>query len=391
MSKSFDVAIIGGGMIVHDQILPALWQMQRKGGIGSIRICARRESTLRALEEAPLLREAFPAAAFTPDLDPFTAVVRKLKPRQLVIIALPDPLHYEAVMAALAADQHVLCVKPLVLTARESEAIAKEAARRNLLVTVEYHKRLDDRALLARRRYREGRFGEFRLGTAILFEKWNYRDSNFQEWFTKDATDAFTYIGCHYVDLVHFITGLRPAAVSVYAQSDRFPNGKEGWLWTDARVLWENGACLNLQNALGYPNAGPGSNIQGMQLWCSDGERGAFLRHSDQYRGIEYCFAQGDAPLYSEPSTEYMQYVPLEREGLRPVGYGIRSIEFLVAQTARVEAGESIAAIDAEGLAATPANSLYNELVVEAGRMSIEHDSRLVRIHYAPTPHVTLA
>ena len=32
-----------------------------------------------------------------------------------MVVAVPDALHYEAVMCALRADQHVLCVKPLVL------------------------------------------------------------------------------------------------------------------------------------------------------------------------------------------------------------------------------------------------------------------------------------
>ena len=78
------------------------------------------------------------------------------------------------------------------------------------MVGVEYHKRFDDRSLMARRKYRAGLFGEFRLGTACLMEKWYYRHSNFQNWCTTENSDAFTYIGCHYVDLVHFITGLLP-------------------------------------------------------------------------------------------------------------------------------------------------------------------------------------
>ena len=50
------------------------------------------------------------------------------------------------------------------------------------MVGVEYHKRFDDRSLMARRQYRAGQFGEFRLGTACLMEKWYYRHSNFQNW-----------------------------------------------------------------------------------------------------------------------------------------------------------------------------------------------------------------
>jgi len=161
-------------------------------------------------------------------------------------------------MAALRRDQHVLSVKPLVLKGAQSVEIENEARHRGLLVSVEYHKRFDDRSHLARQRYRAGQFGEFRLGTACLLEKWYYRHSNFQRWFTCENSDAFTYIGCHYVDLVHFITGLTPVEISLYGIKDRFPNGNEGYLWTDARVIWNNGACLNVQNALGFPDEAPG-------------------------------------------------------------------------------------------------------------------------------------
>ena len=145
------------------------------------------------------------------------------------------------------------------------------------MVGIEYHKRFDDRSLMARRKYREGLFGEFRLGTACLLEKWYYRHSNFQNWMTTENSDAFTYIGCHYVDLVHFITGLLPVSVSVYGIRDQYPNGKEGFLWTDARVIWINGACLNVQNALGFPDAAPGTNTQGLTMYC----RGEDGRHAD--------------------------------------------------------------------------------------------------------------
>jgi predicted dehydrogenase len=174
----------------------------------------------------------------------------------------------------------------------------ENAARvRNVVVAVEYHKRFDDRSLMARKRYRAGMFGEFKLGAASLMEKWYYRHSNFQNWMTVENSDAFTYIGCHYVDLVHFITGLLPASVSVYGLKDRFPNGREGYLWTDARVIWSNGACLNVQNSLGYPEDGPGSNMQHLAMYCSSGDTGAMIRHSDQYRGIEYAYARKPSPL----------------------------------------------------------------------------------------------
>src|SRR5580658_8631180 len=343
------ILIIGGGMITHDQLLPSFYHMQRQGRIGQIAVCASRFSTVQGLARAETLLRAFPRQSFRawpdregpPQPDLYREAIAALPPRQIVVVAVPDQLHYGVVMAALASDQHVLCVKPLALEYRHAIEIEREARARGLLVAVEYHKRFDDRSLMARRKYREGAFGEFRLGSARLFEKWYYRHSNFQNWMTAEYSDAFTYIGCHYVDLVHFITGLLPVAVSVYGVRDRFPNGNEGFLWTDARVVWNNGACLNVQNGLGFPDDAPGTNTQGLVLYCGGEERGALLSHSDQYRGLKYSYAQipegPGSTIYAEPSPDYFQYVNLGGEGLTPIGYGYRSVEHIVSSIIRLE------------------------------------------------------
>ena len=72
-----------------------------------------------------------------------------------------------------------------------------------------------------------------------------------------------------------------------------------------------------------------------------------------------------------------------------PVGYGFRSVEHIVENCIRVAAEGTLEArqrllkeIDSAGIMATPANSSYNELVVEAGRASILSGGRLVEIQY---------
>ena len=383
------VNVIGGGMIVHDQILPALYQLRRKGAIGNITICARHKQTLDNLAANERIRQAFPGESFTATTATYQDVLANSAERNLTIIALPDQLHFDAVMTAIDAQQHVICVKPLVQKIQQAKIIEKAARDRNLFVGIEYHKRFDDRALMARDRYRQGHFGDFKLGTARLFEKWYYRHSNFQNWFSMENSDAFTYIGCHYVDLLHFITGLMPVSVSVAGVPDKFPNGTEAWMWTDARIKWSNGGILNVQNALGYPDQGPGSNTQGMTLWTSQGDRGGFLNHTDSHRGLEYCYVDGG---YSEPSPDYMQYVPNHLgSGERVVGYGYRSIEALVEAAQAVESDPiAIEHIEQQGIIATASNSSYNELVTEAARLSLENEGREVLIQYGHLPFVHL-
>jgi D-galacturonate reductase len=384
------VTIVGGGMITHDQILPTLYHMQRSGKIGEITVCASRPATVKALASAEALLLAFPGQSFrglpeSGDAQPelYRDTIRRMPPRQIVVAAVPDQLHFDVIMAALDHDQHVCAVKPLVLKHKQAVEIEEKARSKNLVVGVEYHKRFDDRSLMARRKYRAGLFGEFRLGTAVLMEKWYYRHSNFQNWCTTENSDAFTYIGCHYVDLVHFITGLLPTRVSVYGIPDRYPNGKEGFLWTDARVIWNNGACLNVQNSLSFPDAAPGTNTQGMTIYCQGPVSGALISHSDQYRGLKYSYIDG---VYAEPSPDYFQYVDLGGIGLTPVGYGYRSVEYIVNKCIEVESADAAARpamlrqIDEAGIMATPANSSYNERVIEAGRESILNGGREITI-----------
>jgi D-galacturonate reductase len=407
MSYQPEVTIVGAGMIVHDQLLPSLYQLQRLGRIGQITVCDARRRAVEALSKAEDIVKAFPERSFRslPDsgdrdsLQPDISrqVIESMPPRQIVVAAVPDQLHYSVIMTALRNNQNVCTVKPLVLRHEQALEIEREALARGLVVGIEYHKRFDDRSLMARRKYREGWFGEFRLGTARLFEKWYYRHSNFQNWMTTENSDAFTYIGCHYVDIVHFITGLLPASISLFGIRDRYPNGKEGFLWTDARVIWSNGACLNVQNGLGFPDAAPGTNTQGMMLYCSGTDIGGLIEHHDQFRGLKYSYMKqpsGDgSTIYAEPSPDYFQYVDVGGPGFVPIGYGYRSVEHIIGNCIRVGAVDSLEErqkilreIDAAGIMATPANSGYNELVLEAGRESILNGGREVKIEYKESP-----
>jgi D-galacturonate reductase len=415
---ALDTLIIGGGMITNDLILPSVYHLQRLGAVGQIAICALNSPPLRALKESADLKATFPGQDFTayPDIhEPadrlfpnlFREVLARAKPRQAVIVAVPDQFHYETVLAALQADQHVLCVKPLVLQYTQAVEIEKLALERGLYVGVEYHKRLDTRALMAKRQYALGHFGEFRMGEARMIEPYYYRHSNFQNWFTTDRTDPFVYVGCHYVDLVYFITGLKPVAVSVSGVKGRFPNGKEGYMWANGRVRYENGAVLSVIDGLGYPDDAAGSNDQGLLMYCEGPDRGGMIQHNDQDRGVRHSYLDhiGCAGTrYNYVSPDFYRLVPWAGPGYRPVGYGYESVAANVESMRRLEAEsaglaadaalarrrEIIREIDHAGLLATPANSAINELVVEAARQSIQADGDWCHIVYGDHPHVQM-
>jgi D-galacturonate reductase len=411
MNSKPQVCIVGGGMITQVQILPSVYHLQRQGVIGDISVCALDSGPLRVLAEDETLKKAFPGQTFTAhpslDTDPgekfpelYRQVLGKMPEQSIVAVAMPDQLHYPVIKEAISRGHHIMCVKPLVLKYQQAIEIEKIAYEKGLVIGVEYHKRLDDRALLARRQYRDGMFGEFKIGHAEMNEPYYYRHSNFQNWCTCENSDMFTYVGCHYVDQLHFITGLMPKSVSVYGIKDKYPNGNEGYLWTDARVLWDNGACLHVTDIMGYPDEGPGGNFQGIRMYFAGEGRSGMLVHNDQFRGIEHCYLEkGSEPgdtYYSQPSPDYFKFVSLGGKGLVPVGYGYRSIELIIKNACRCigkdleQRQQIIKELDEDGIMATPKNSSYNELVMEAGRLSILNGGREVEIEYGENAGVKL-
>ncbi|MEI6167258.1 MAG: Gfo/Idh/MocA family oxidoreductase [bacterium] len=411
-----DVMIVGGGMITNDLILPSVYHLQRVGVVGRIEVCALNSAPLKALKDSRELKEAFPGQdfeAYPPLTEPpdrmfpalFNERLAALAPRQAVIVAVPDQFHYEIVKAAILKGQHVLCVKPLVLSYIQAVEIEKLALERGLFVGVEYHKRFDVRSLMAKRQYALGQFGEFKMGDAKLYEPYYYRHSNFQNWFTCDKTDPFVYVGCHYVDLVYFITGLKPVSVSVSGVKGLFPNGKEGYLWANGRIRYENGALLTVSDGLGYPDSAAGSNDQGLLMYCEGKDRTGMIQHNDQDRGVRHNYLEeiGCAGTrYNYVSPDFYRLVPWEGAGYKPVGYGYASVAASIETMSRIEnetvslpektalpkRRELIREVDAAGLLATPANSYINELVVEAARLSIVADGEWVNIVYGDQPHV---
>jgi D-galacturonate reductase len=130
-------------------------------------------------------------------------------------------------------------------------------------------------------------------------------------------------------------------------------------------------------------------------MYCKGDTGGALISHSDQYRGLKYSYiGKSDDPgatIYAEPSPDYFQYVDLGGSGLTPVGYGYRSVEYIIQSCIRVESEARnlieqqrvLRELDAAGVMATPGNSSYNELVIEAARESILNGGRIVDIQHA--------
>jgi predicted dehydrogenase len=129
----------------------------------------------------------------------------------VVHLTTPNHLHYAQVEAALAAGKHVVCEKPLALTAVETGELVELAERSGLVHCTNFNIRFYAQVQEARRRVNAGELGDV----------WNVHGGYLQDWLLL-PTDwnwrleperggtlrAVADIGSHWLDLVQFVTGL---------------------------------------------------------------------------------------------------------------------------------------------------------------------------------------
>jgi predicted dehydrogenase len=134
----------------------------------------------------------------------------------VVHLASPNRLHYEHCRRALAAGKHVLCEKPLAMTARETAELAALAARAPVVTAVCYNVRFYPLNLEARARLSSGDCGRVYHVTGSYVQDWLLYETDFNWRVLADeggALRAVADIGTHWLDLVQFVTGLEVEAV----------------------------------------------------------------------------------------------------------------------------------------------------------------------------------
>ena len=75
-------------------------------------------------------------------------------------------------------------------------------------------------------------------------------------------------------------------------------------------------------------------------MYCQGDDIGAMIVHDDQFRGVEHAYLEkGDSPgdtVYAQVNPDYFQMINVGGQGLKPVGYGFRSIEYIIVRASQV-------------------------------------------------------
>ncbi len=174
----------------------------------------------------------------------------------VVSICTPNKFHMDLTLAALAAGCHVLCEKPMAMSAEEGRVMlaAAEKAGRRLMINFSYRFSAQSRALKAQ--VDAGVFGEFYFGRSA----WHRRRGmpGFGGWFGTKALSGggpLIDLGVHRLDLALWLMGYpKPTWVmgATYDPIARAAADKAGKTYdvedlAAAFIRFDNGATLALE------------------------------------------------------------------------------------------------------------------------------------------------
>jgi predicted dehydrogenase len=134
----------------------------------------------------------------------------------VVHVTSPNVAHYPQVKAILAAGKHVICEKPLAMTAAQSAEMVQMARASGKVAAVCYNTRFYPLNQHAHGMMKAGELGELRLITGHFHQDWLAKDTDWN-WRLETSEGgplrSVSDIGTHWVDLTNFITGQKPVAV----------------------------------------------------------------------------------------------------------------------------------------------------------------------------------
>jgi predicted dehydrogenase len=135
----------------------------------------------------------------------------------VVHICTPNHLHAPLAEAALAAGKHVVCEKPLAVSASQAQSLVDLADGTDRQAAVPFVYRYYPTVREARARVRDGASGQVRLIHGTYLQDWLLRpeDDNWRvDGDLGGASRAFADIGSHWCDLAEFVSGQRLTRVS---------------------------------------------------------------------------------------------------------------------------------------------------------------------------------
>ena len=260
----------------------------------------------------------------------------------VVHITSPNKDHYAQSIAALEAGKHVVCEKPLAMTAKETSAIVKLAAKLpKQIFAVNYNVRFYPAVLQMRADVAAGRLGQIIQVTGAYFQDWLLKPTDYNWRLLPEEGGklrAVADIGTHWMDTTSFILGEKIeglyAHLATFHKTRQRPLGevqtftkassKQKWVnyqvetedYASILLRWANGVHGNLgvsQVAAGRKNS--------IRIEIYGTERSAWW-DSEEPNTIQYgardganAVAHRACPGFAEDLAGFSDYPPGHAEG----------------------------------------------------------------------------
>jgi len=196
---------MGAARIATQKVIPAMMRGERSEVIA---IASRDEG--KATQAAtrlgiPRVHGSYEALLADPDVE-------------AVYIPLPNHLHVEWTTRAAEAGKHVLCEKPIAMSAAEAERLLHVRDNTGVCIQEAFMVRTHPQWLAAHDVARSGRLGDVRAMTGV-FSYFNEDPANVRN--VRDFGGGGLYdIGCYLINTARFIFGREPQSVAGVIERD---------------------------------------------------------------------------------------------------------------------------------------------------------------------------
>jgi len=238
MSKALNWGILSSAKIGRVQVIPAL---QKSNLLKVTAIASRSDSSAKAVADELGIENAYGSyeqLIADPNID-------------VIYNPLPNHLHVPLTIAALEAGKHVLCEKPLALSANEAQQLVKVSNETGKLVEEAFMVRSNPQWQWVREQIQSQRIGKLNAIQGA-FSYFNNDAQNIRNQADIGGGGIFD-IGCYLINTSRFVTGEEPCKLTAiidrdpHMQTDRlasvimvFPSGVQmTWLCSTQLVPYQ--------------------------------------------------------------------------------------------------------------------------------------------------------
>ena len=291
------------------------------------------------------------------------------------IMALPDHLHYAFGKLLIESNVHCFIVKPLTPTLKESLELISIQKNNNAYGAVDFHKRYDEANLIIKNMIEGGHIGKPLYFSVEYSQKIEIPTIVFASW--TEQSNAFQYLGVHYVDMIYFLTGYYPEKViAVGTKGILIEKGFETFDSIHATIVWKNQENEKLVTQFSTNWIDPStSSALTNQRYNVIGTKGR-IECDQKYRGIELVNEDGGVQTINPYFSKYLGN-PSGNKSYS--GYDFKSISQFIYDVKDLKNGK-ISINKLENIRPTFKESLVSTAVVDAVNQSLDNDSNWIQI-----------